>query len=125
MAANPFFDAIRQNREIVDLDTSLHNVAPLPLSPSIEQSAHTLPSFLQSLVSLSPLERGRRLAAEFHELESLEQRRLTDVMEWHSLVPRTDKQSEENPLSISAGVEKGHLNRYRHIFPVSSTFGPS
>lgn len=119
VAANPFFDAIRQNREIVDLNTSLRNVAPLPLSPSTEQSADMMPPYLQSLVSLSPVERGKRLATEFHELESLEQRRLTDVMQWHSSVPRTDKQSEENPLSISAGVEKGHLNRYRHIFPVS------
>ena len=31
-------------------------------------------------------------------------------------------ESEEHPLSIAAGIEKGHLNRYRNMFPVSLSF---
>lgn len=118
MAANPFFDAIRQNREVVDLETSIKNVQPLSLSPKIEKSAEHLPGFLRSLVDLPPKQRAERLAAEFHELETLEQRRLSELMEWHSAPQRHGVTPADNPLSISAGVEKGHLNRYKHIFPV-------
>lgn len=117
MAANPFFDAIRQNREVVDLETSLRNVPPLPLSPKIERASESMPPFLKSLIESTPKQRAERLAAEYHELETLEQRRLTQLMEWHSS-PQSSSTASHNPLSISAGVEKGHLNRYRHIFPV-------
>lgn len=104
---------------MVDLDTSLKSVPPLPLPEKIEKSVDIMPGFLKSLVQAHPTQRARRLASEFHQLESLEQSRLSDVMQWHSASQRDSSESAQNPLSISAGVEKGHLNRYRNIFPVS------
>ncbi|KAG6854067.1 hypothetical protein C0991_010814 [Blastosporella zonata] len=64
------------------------------------------------------------LAMQFYRIELAEQRRLMGVMEHHSkesgqshlpameLLPGTSF-----PFSITAGVEKGTKNRYRHIWP--------
>lgn len=98
-----------------------------------------LPSFLQRLGQLSPQARSEKLHREYFELEQNEQKRIQKVLDWHCqqsavvelegkdgskvLSPREDdpktpmKMDGYHPFSISAGVEKGHLNRYKNIWP--------
>ncbi|GAA95835.1 hypothetical protein E5Q_02492 [Mixia osmundae IAM 14324] len=124
---NPFFDNIRQNAESLSLERSLAHLNPVELPAAYVTPAVTthLPPFLSNLVQLSPTARARKLATEFFEIEQAEQRRLQAVMDWHAstsgLRPVSDESSSEaeesHPLSIAAGVEKGHLNRYKNIFP--------
>jgi hypothetical protein len=100
----------------------------LPQRLTEPEFVRRLPPFLARFVSKSPMERSRQLATEFHRVEDAERRRLEDVMAWHTSTSgeqrhRTSSPERGNyhPLSISAGVEKGHLNRYRNIFPVSAS----
>ncbi|KAF8912886.1 hypothetical protein CPB84DRAFT_1841330 [Gymnopilus junonius] len=71
------------------------------------------------------IEQGKEaLAMQFFKIELSEQRRLMGIMEHHSKEsghvsehssrPRT---SIPFPYSITAGIEKGAKNRYRHIWP--------
>ena len=119
----------------------------LPSQYTSEDIIPHLPPFLQTLVRLSPRSRARKLHTEYFELEQNEQKRLQKVLDWHceqsqgSLVvsqadqvsqteskpsehtPRRaeSKGDQYHPFSISAGVEKGHLNRYKNMWPVSET----
>ncbi|KZT68443.1 hypothetical protein DAEQUDRAFT_727778 [Daedalea quercina L-15889] len=101
----------------------------------------------QSTSSQSPPsadELTRALELQFYRIELGEQRRLMGVMEHHSMesqaggvgggaaggVPgsvgggapggakvREEREEEDFPFSITAGLEKGSKNRYRHIWP--------
>ncbi|EAU92937.2 protein-tyrosine-phosphatase [Coprinopsis cinerea okayama7 len=62
------------------------------------------------------------LAMQFYRIELAEQRRLMGIMEHHSKESGFgDQQAGQSknlfPFSITAGVEKGAKNRYRHIWP--------
>ncbi|KAJ3849300.1 hypothetical protein EV368DRAFT_47595 [Lentinula lateritia] len=63
------------------------------------------------------------LAMQFYRIELAEQRRLMGVMKHHSAesgVVSSQTQADSKtlfPYSITAGVEKGAKNRYRHIWP--------
>ncbi|KAF9457471.1 hypothetical protein BDZ94DRAFT_1301884 [Collybia nuda] len=63
------------------------------------------------------------LAMQFYRIELAEQRRLMGVMEHHSkesgrfVDEGITQASLTFPFSITAGVEKGAKNRYRHIWP--------
>jgi protein tyrosine phosphatase len=98
------------------------------------------PPFLQDICRLSPKSRAVKVNTEFFDVEQREQRRLQGILDWHcqqsvtapvksrddstkdSDVVMKDKQDEHDqdyhPFSISAGVEKGHLNRYKNMWPV-------
>lgn len=139
-AVNPFFDNIRQLNEHLSLDVSLKNLTPirLPKLKFPERDMPRLPRFYQRLLQEDEEARARRLAHEFHDIEMAEQRRLQDVMRWHSsqrteirtsggdacLVPMGRPceggvldGASEHPFSISAGVELGYKNRYKNIWP--------
>ncbi|KAH9819269.1 hypothetical protein DFH28DRAFT_958323 [Melampsora americana] len=139
-AVNPFFDNIRQLNEHLSLDVSLKNLTPirLPKLKFPERDMARLPRFYQRLLEEDEEARARRLAHEFHDIEMAEQRRLQDVMRWHSsqraeirtsggdacLVPVAGPceggvldGASEHPFSISAGVELGYKNRYKNIWP--------
>ncbi|KAF9015392.1 hypothetical protein BDQ17DRAFT_1418467 [Cyathus striatus] len=68
-------------------------------------------------------EGSEALAMQFYRIELAEQRRLMGIMEHHSkesgLAPSTThlQPNIAFPFSITAGVEKGAKNRYRHIWP--------
>jgi hypothetical protein len=119
VSANPFFDSIRQNTDRLSLKRSMANLTPIVyrFEEELKAKVDLLPPFLQSFAKLSPQKRAERLAREFHDLELMEQKRMQKLMDWHANV-QTQTAGASNPLSISAGVEMGHLNRYRHIFPV-------
>ncbi|KAF8203735.1 hypothetical protein BJ912DRAFT_940942 [Pholiota molesta] len=69
------------------------------------------------------IEEGKEaLAMQFFKIELSEQRRLMGIMEHHSKESGqvTDQAGQTTipfPFSITAGVEKGAKNRYRHIWP--------
>ncbi|KAJ3997876.1 hypothetical protein F5050DRAFT_1568335 [Lentinula boryana] len=87
-----------------------------------------------SLLDPALLEEGMEaLATQFYHIELAEQKRLMGVMKHHSAerptVPPSISESDSDrgkgqkfpktifPYSITAGVEKGAKNRYRHIWP--------
>lgn len=147
-AANPFFDNIRQNVESQSLETMLSHVKPLQLPEQLCQPSVVkyMPDFLRDIVNLSPTSRAVRIHKEFFEIEQNEQKRLQNILDWHcsqcTTVPQQDcnparpKQDEPcdggedteapseqyHPFSIAAGVEKGHLNRYKNMWPVSHVY---
>ncbi|KAK0542729.1 hypothetical protein OC846_006499 [Tilletia horrida] len=79
--ANPFFDNIRQNRELA------HGVTervPMPLPDLSSEQAAALPPFLQRLTDKTESARAEELAQGFFAIEKAEQRRLMSTMQQHS-----------------------------------------
>ncbi|ORZ18098.1 protein-tyrosine phosphatase-like protein [Absidia repens] len=79
------------------------------------------PRWLQNtMVDYKTLEIGTVSLAELYEkLERTEQRRLQNIMHFHSKDTTTDP--SDYPLSIVAGIEMGALNRYTNIWPFEYT----
>ncbi|KAG6820236.1 hypothetical protein H0H93_003599 [Arthromyces matolae] len=83
-------------------------------SSSDESDSDTQPN------SADVIEGAEALAAQFYRIELAEQRRLMGVMVHHSKESGHPPGAEfvpDFPFSITAGVEKGAKNRYRHIWP--------
>ncbi|PFH54689.1 hypothetical protein AMATHDRAFT_231 [Amanita thiersii Skay4041] len=145
-AFNPFFDVVRQNielshgiteriplclprrvrRRIQDLPFRwLQNIAKhAASSPRQHGSSDALDSedtdedevIDQNLVD----EGAEALALQFYRIELAEQRRLMSIMDHHTKESGNDGESTSSlpfPFSITAGIEKGEKNRYRHIWP--------
>ncbi|KAA1078161.1 hypothetical protein PGT21_029792 [Puccinia graminis f. sp. tritici] len=113
-ALNPFFDNIRQLNERLSLSSSLQNLSPIEL-PELTHPTRDLPrlpAFLRRLIQDSPIERARRLAHEFHDLEMAEQLRLEDVMRWESNRSLT---SSSRPPSSSPAISTPHLSQTSHL----------
>ncbi|KAJ3576293.1 hypothetical protein NP233_g540 [Leucocoprinus birnbaumii] len=76
-------------------------------------------------ITSADVEEGKEaLAMQFFKIEVAEQRRLMGIMEHHTketTIVTSDmgatRSSSSFPYSITAGVEKGAKNRYRHIWP--------
>ncbi|KAL0074436.1 protein-tyrosine phosphatase-like protein [Phycomyces blakesleeanus] len=145
-AFNPFFSNIRQNMELshgpirerfpvrlpaeCNIDPRTGNVAwhgptqPRSIPGShMDHSTHTFspPSWLRTVVIKdSPNQKaGAQCLAEMYErLERTEQRRLQNIMLFHS---KHTNNPAEYPLSIVAGIEMGALNRYTNIWPFEYT----
>lgn len=142
--ANPFFDNIRQNRE---LQHGITEKIPMELPHMNESQTQHLPPFLQKLIHLSQDDRALALAQAFFEIEKAEQNRLIATMQQHSAEsdhdPRSKgfataqaaallKQSSSSssfsasqhlepadhsfPFSIAAALERGADNRYNNIW---------
>ncbi|GAA6056726.1 hypothetical protein JCM3770_005867 [Rhodotorula araucariae] len=140
-SANPFFDNIRQNSEALSLERSLAHLSPVQLPTIPPAVIPSLPSYLQSLVSLSPMSRADRLARQFYELEAAERERLEGTFRYHAQQTalagagkpavevadggnnmaahedEDDSAKRWEKFGISAGVELGNLNRFKNIFP--------
>lgn len=136
-AANPFFEAVRQNAELA------HGITvqiPLRISAATRARAAAeplLPPWISAFASRAlPLtsetqsepedvnghDLAESLALQFHRIELAEQRRLQGVMAHHAKESQAHSasaalSSRSHPFSITAGVEKGAKNRYRHIWP--------
>ncbi|KAG0739504.1 hypothetical protein G6F57_002188 [Rhizopus arrhizus] len=139
-AFNPFFSNIRQNMELshgpirerfpirlppkcyIDPSDNDHiqvDRSPLHVAGSQMDSEHAncfkAPIWLQNTVK----EQGPKLLAESYEkLERTEQRRLQNIMHFHS---KHTNNPAEFPFSIVAGIEMGALNRYTNIWPYEYT----
>lgn len=114
VAANPFYDNIRQNRE---LQHGITERIPLRLPPSVIARRDDLPfDWLKEIVDKADVEEGTEaLAMQFYMIELREQRRLMGVMDHHSReacsLPDRRGVTTKFPYSITAGVEKGSKNR--------------
>ncbi|KAJ1025217.1 hypothetical protein NDA16_002721 [Ustilago loliicola] len=138
--ANPFFDNIRQNRE---LQHGITEKIPMDLPKMTESQVQQLPPFLQKLVHMSDADRALVLAQAFFDVEKAEQNRLITTMQQHSAEsdqdPRSkdfasaqaaalqkqslaqtgrylDPNSHAFPFSIAAALERGADNRYNNIW---------
>lgn len=113
VAANPFYDNIRQNRE---LEHGITERISLQLPASVIARRDELPfDWLKEIVDKADAEEGTEaLAMQFYMIELREQRRLMGVMDHHSREASSmDDQPgvTKFPYSITAGVEKGSKNR--------------
>uniref|UniRef100_V5F222 Protein tyrosine phosphatase n=2 Tax=Kalmanozyma brasiliensis (strain GHG001) TaxID=1365824 RepID=V5F222_KALBG len=138
--ANPFFDNIRQNRE---LQHGITEKIPMELPSMSESQVVQLPPFLQKLAHMSEADRAHTLAQAFFDVEKAEQNRLIATMQQHSAEsdhdPRSkdlasaqaaallkqsssvsgahlDPNSQAFPFSIAAALERGADNRYNNIW---------
>jgi len=114
-AANPFYDNIRQNRE---LSHGMTERIPLTLSETAMARVQELPfSWLRDIAShAGEGDSTEALAMQFYRVELGEQRRLQGVMDHHSMVVVQEEKeaietSKKFPYSILAGFEKGYKNR--------------
>ncbi|KAF5311770.1 hypothetical protein D9619_003110 [Psilocybe cf. subviscida] len=142
-AFNPFFDTIRQNTE---LSHGITERIPLRLPSRVRRRIRDLPfPWLQRIADkadsaphgtsssseseddfaysddkpdLHTIDEGKEeLAMQFFKIELSEQRRLMGIMAHHSNETGSEQNAAPFPFSITAGVEKGAKNRYRHIWP--------
>ncbi|PVG00710.1 hypothetical protein CPB86DRAFT_782253 [Serendipita vermifera] len=121
MAANPFYDNIRQNLE---LSQGVDPKIPLVLPPEIIARKNQLPAkWLRDLVDQAEADTSEdALSMQFYRIELGEQRRLQRVMEHHSResganAPFPPPDAVDFPYSITAGIEMGSKNRYRNVWP--------
>ncbi|KAI8080842.1 protein-tyrosine phosphatase-like protein [Gilbertella persicaria] len=135
-AFNPFFSNIRQNMELSH--GPIRERFPIRLPPhcsqvgdAIQLSDTVIPRNMEGChkennlfkgpewLQLTLGENGAQVLAEMYEkLERTEQRRLQNIMHFHS--KHTDNPAEF-PFSIVAGIEMGALNRYTNIWPFEYT----
>ncbi|KAG8763478.1 hypothetical protein FRC11_003167 [Ceratobasidium sp. 423] len=130
-ASNPFYDNIRQNRE---LSHGITERIPLELSKDVISRKDEIPvPWVREIIENSDREKGiEALAMQFYRIELGEQRRLQGIMSHHSKESQTAQNvmSQQSgtptgdshmhgpfPFSITAGVEKGAKNRYKNIWP--------
>ncbi|KAI8886208.1 hypothetical protein K501DRAFT_321970 [Backusella circina FSU 941] len=145
-AFNPFFSNIRQNMELshgpirerfpvrlptqCNVDPNYHIQTSSLLAPRCVAGGQMdadqrfqAPEWLQNTIE----EKGPQYLAETYEkLERTEQKRLQNIMHFHS---KHTNNPSEFPFSIVAGIEMGALNRYTNIWPFDhrryiSTQGP-
>jgi len=98
--ANPFFDNIRQNRELA------HGVTervPLELPSLSSAQKAALPGFLQRLASTSETQRAEELAQGFFSIEKAEQRRLMGTMQSHAAESGSDPRATMGRTVAAAG----------------------
>ena len=119
VAANPFYDNIRQN---VELSQGVDTRIPLLLPPEIIARKNDLPfKWLRDIVDNSIKDKvGDTLAMQFYRVELGEQRRMQRVMDHHSVQNGANGSPsgvDDYPYSITAGIEMGTKNRYQNIWP--------
>lgn len=99
-ACNPFFDNIRQNRE---LQHGITERIPLEIGSLTVKERESLPLFLRRMVDTDVPDRAENLAQGFFEVEKAEQNRLMATMRQHasesSVDPRTASVEQSNPSS--------------------------
>ncbi|KAI8145040.1 protein-tyrosine phosphatase-like protein [Fennellomyces sp. T-0311] len=137
-AFNPFFSNIRQNMELSHGPIRERFPIRLPREcTSVPETGLVNASHPRCLDGISRMdaghlvvakwlretildETGPKLLAEMYEkLERVEQRRLQNIMLYHS--KHTSTNPSDFPLSIVAGIERGTLNRYTNIWPFEYT----
>ncbi|PWN33430.1 uncharacterized protein FA14DRAFT_62138 [Meira miltonrushii] len=139
-AANPFFDNVRQNKE---LQNGITERIPLDVPEISEADARRLPNFLNKLRKMDEKERADTLAQSFFEIEQSERDRLMATMQRHadesdckgslrngaispsamnltsdysSVQSGYNSAKKDFPFSISAALERGSENRYNNIW---------
>lgn len=119
LAANPFYDNIRQNVELSQGADRGSRIS-LNLPPLVVARRNELPfKWLRDIVDQTYTDDvSEALAMQFYRIELGEQRRLQGVMDHHTRESReVNKNNTKFPYSITAGIEMGDKNRYRNIWP--------
>ncbi|KAI9319786.1 protein-tyrosine phosphatase-like protein [Dichotomocladium elegans] len=137
-AFNPFFSNIRQNMELAhgpirerfpirlprecrSTETGLviNSTSPRCIAgiSHIENGKFAAPRWLRSTVI--PESGPQQLAEMYEKIERVEQRRLQNIMFYHS--KHTAGAQGDFPLSIVSGIEMGSLNRYTNVWPFEYT----
>ncbi|KAI8990045.1 protein-tyrosine phosphatase-like protein [Pilobolus umbonatus] len=139
-AFNPFFSNIRQNMELshgpirerfpirlppqCSVDPNNNYQVQASITPRCVAGGHMDKNKRGSFIAPQWLQRtiwdnGAQILAETYEkLERTEQRRLQNIMHFHS---KHTNNPAEFPFSIVAGIEMGTLNRYTNIWPFEYT----
>lgn len=139
-SANPFFDNIRQNRELAH---GITERIPLDLPELDPSEVQLLPAFLKKLIRMNREEQAEDLAQNFFQVERDEQKRLLETMQKHASESGTDPRNQnmrkditmtsggrdteadtaeaDFPFSICAALERGSQNRYNNIWPYEHT----
>ena len=112
--ANPFFDNIRQNRELAH---GITETIPMELPHMSQPQIEALPPFLQKLVGMSGHERAISLAQSFFDVEKAEQNRLIATMQQHS------QQSCEDPRKLASTLAggQGGVSSFSSVDPAAAT----
>jgi protein-tyrosine phosphatase len=106
VAANPFFDNIRQ---LTELNQGVTERITLGLPASSRARLASVPiKCLREIGDRDEAEEADMLAMQFYKIELAEQRRMLGIMNEHS---RDSKDRAAFPFSITAGIEKGSKNR--------------
>lgn len=114
--ANPFFDNIRQNRE---LQHGITEKIPLDLPAMTPSELALLPAFLRQLVDMDDEKRAEVLAQKFFDVEKAEQRRLIATMQQHAAESSLDGNSERSRSTSTSGPS-GALDALQLSSPFSS-----
>lgn len=134
-------DSVRQNRELAN--GMPQERVSMCISDKVRRDSYKLPPFLRRIVNMSEKQANDELAYQFYRLERTEQKRMMEVFDWLSnnsqmldengnrsgslgSKERDDtfhlgKARKIDRYSIGAGVELGHKNRYRNIYPFEHT----
>jgi protein-tyrosine phosphatase len=109
-AANPFFNNIRQNQDLIGGVGQMALQRPPTMS---NKQKGELPRWLQRAISSS--NEGKMVSDKFLNIEQTEQKRMQKAMSSHVKfgTPRPD---DEKDVQL-AGIEKGAKNRYNNIWP--------
>lgn len=104
--ANPFFDNIRQNRE---LQHGITERIPLELPALSQSDLDLLPTFFRNLVEMKADDRTESLAMKFFDVEKAEQRRLIATMQQHASESNLSGSNEKPPLVRHSSSSKDAL----------------
>lgn len=104
--ANPFFNNIRQNQDLVD------GVGQMEIGMPSGLAQDSLPCWLRDATGAG--DHGKRVSDKFLRIELLEQARMRDA--YSSFKSATTVQEEAARVQLS-GIEKGGKNRYKDILP--------
>ncbi|KIW08357.1 uncharacterized protein PV09_01273 [Verruconis gallopava] len=112
-AANPFFNNIRQNQDLIGGVGQIPLQRPSGMSSS--QKEH-LPQWMKQAISSS--NEGKMVSDKFLNIEKKEQKRMQQAMS--QSVSYGTPLGEEGRVQL-AGLEKGAKNRYNNIWPFEHT----
>lgn len=109
-AANPFFNNIRQNQDLIG---GVGQIALQRPSTMSNKQKDDLPRWLQRAISSS--NEGKMVSDKFLNIEQKEQKRMQQAMS-SKVKFGTPRPGDEQTVQL-AGIEKGAKNRYNNIWP--------
>jgi tyrosine-protein phosphatase 2/3 len=107
-AANPFFNTIRQNIDLLDGVGQYPVALPKALNSDLSQQ---LPEWMKQ--AADPKDEGKLVSDRFLALEQGELKTMRDALS----VKAWEKSNTGDQCTQIAGIEKGQKNRYKNIWP--------
>ncbi|KAL2155630.1 hypothetical protein VTH82DRAFT_372 [Thermothelomyces myriococcoides] len=107
--ANPFFNNIRQNQDLVDGVGQMDVNVPSGLAPA------NLPRWLREAAESD--DHGKRVSDKFLHIERTEQLRMREAYSVAMVTDAREKSETKHAKVQLSGIEKGGKNRYKDILP--------